>query len=143
MRDVLRRTFSVNLASGSRVSASGSLPEHSPEAVLDSSLETYWSTGETDTAVWIELQTREPVTCDRAMLQEAIQVGQRVEQFRLEAWSGNRWVEFARGTTIGHKRLERFPRVRADRVRLVIERSRSAPAIATFGLFRAPGGRSE
>jgi hypothetical protein len=52
-------------------------------------------------------------------------------------WDGA-WREFARGTTIGHKKLDRFDDVTATKVRLTIAKARAAPMICELGLFRAP-----
>jgi len=71
-------------------------------------------------------------------VQEEIRAGQRVEEFALEVWDGNAWRLFAQGTTIGTKRLLRFPEVRADRVRLTILKSRTNPTLAAFGLYKSP-----
>jgi alpha-L-fucosidase len=71
------------------------------------------------------------------MLQEMISEGQRVERFMVEALAAGRWTEVARATTIGYKRLLRFPGVTADRVRVTILESRDSPAIREFGLYRS------
>ncbi len=77
---------------------------------------------------------------DVAMLQEDITQGQRVEAFRLDLCSGGECREFARGTTIGHKRLLRFPVVQVApaqagaRVRLTIEQSRGIPVISRLSV---------
>jgi alpha-L-fucosidase len=79
---------------------------------------------------------------DVAMLQEDIRQGQRVEQFTLEICSGGACREFARGTTIGYKRLLGFPEVQVEpsqrdaRVRLTIAQSRGTPAVAALALYR-------
>lgn len=75
------------------------------------------------------------VTFNVAMLQEDISKGQRVEKFFIEALTGERWDTIATGTTIGYKRLIRFPTVRADEIRLSIASSRAKPYISTFSLF--------
>ena len=78
---------------------------------------------------------------DVALLQEDIRQGQRVEMFTLEACAGGDCREFARGTTIGYKRLLRFPAVRLDpaqrgtRVRLTIDQARGTPVISFVGLY--------
>jgi alpha-L-fucosidase len=78
---------------------------------------------------------------DVALLQEDIGQGQRVEAFTLEACAGGECREFARGTTIGYKRLLRFPEVRLDparrdvSVKLTIGQSRGTPVIAPLGLY--------
>ena len=44
------------------------------------------------------------------------------------------WRTLARGTTMGIRRILRFPLVSASRVRVVIARARACPAIAEVGL---------
>ena len=56
----------------------------------------------------------------------------------LEARDGTNWEEFARGTTIGYKRLLRFDDVTARKVRLKILKLRLCPAISNFALYYAP-----
>jgi hypothetical protein len=72
------------------------------------------------------------------MLQEYIRAGQRVERFHIDSWNGTQWTPVAQGTTIGHKRLLRFPPVTAGKFRLVIDQSRTSPALASFGVYKAP-----
>jgi len=78
---------------------------------------------------------------DVALLQEDIRQGQRVETFMLELCNGGECREFARGTTIGYKRLLRFPEVRLDparrdtRIKVTIGQSRGTPALSFFGLY--------
>ena len=75
------------------------------------------------------------------MLQENIRAGQRIERFSLAAWDGSEWKVFALGTTVGAKRLLRFPPVTTAKVRLMIEQSRTSPTLSAFGLYRAPEPR--
>jgi alpha-L-fucosidase len=77
------------------------------------------------------------VSFDRAIVPEMITTGQRVEQFKLEARVDGTWKEIARATTIGYKRLLRFPEVTTSEVRLTILDSRDCPTIREFGLFKA------
>ena len=77
---------------------------------------------------------------DVALLQEDIRQGQRVEAFSLEVCAAGGCREFARGTTIGYKRLLRFPEVRIDeassdaRLRLTILQTRGVPAVSAVSL---------
>jgi alpha-L-fucosidase len=75
------------------------------------------------------------VTFNVAMLQEDISMGQRVEKFVIEARLDNQWETVATGSTIGYKRLLRFPDVKADEIRLTIKSSRARPNISTFALY--------
>ncbi len=84
----------------------------------------------------IEYAVNKSKTFNVAMLGEEISCGQRIAKFRIEAWSDGKWFQFTRGTTVGYKRLLRFPEVTASNVRIVIEQSRSKPNLNTFGLYR-------
>ena len=83
----------------------------------------------------LELELPQPVTFDVASLQEEIARGQWVERYTLEAWTGAAWSALSRGTTIGHRKLDRFPPVLASRVRLTIEGALGPPRISSLGLY--------
>ena len=74
---------------------------------------------------------------------EDIRSGQKVESFALDVWDGTDWKEAARATTIGYKRLLRFPSVRAGKARLRILSTRGRAAISDLGLFLDPGRREK
>ncbi|HET6254962.1 MAG TPA: alpha-L-fucosidase [Puia sp.] len=75
-------------------------------------------------------------TFDVLLLQEAIWVGQRVEAFAFDVKENGEWKEVVTGTTIGYKRLLRFPPVTAHVVRLRILSSRLKPVISKIGLYK-------
>ena len=72
------------------------------------------------------------------MVQEDIAKGQRVERFSVEALVGGKWVRVGEGTTIGYKRLLRFPEIAAEKFRLTILESRGEAHIKEVGAFYAP-----
>ncbi len=111
---------------------------HTAGAAVDGDVHTYWSPVDrgSPSPSWIECDLGGDRTFDCAMLQENIALGQHVEEFKLESLSGGEWKEIAKGTTIGYKRLLRFPEVTAARVRLTIAKTRSIPALSHFGLYR-------
>ncbi len=138
MKAILDATFKANLAAGATIKSTSEATGHGPAAVLDGNKDTYWTPAEGAESAALEMEFPDDRTFDLALVQEYIRAGQRVESFVLEAWDGKAWTAFARGTTIGYKRLLRFAPVTARKVRLTIERSRACPALAAFGLYRAP-----
>jgi alpha-L-fucosidase len=72
------------------------------------------------------------------MIREDISRGQRVEGFTLEAWKDGQWEKIAEGTTIGYKRLLRFPDIQTSKVRVTITATRLTAYISEMGLFYAP-----
>ena len=61
--------------------------------------------------------------------------GQHIEQYRIEAWLKGRWVPLVTDQAIGHKKIDRFPPVTAQRVRLNILSSVGTTRIREFQLF--------
>ncbi|HIJ52324.1 MAG TPA: family 16 glycosylhydrolase [Planctomycetes bacterium] len=140
LRKVLDATFRHNLALRVAAKAShihGNKPVHGPDKAVDGNKDTYWTTDDGTTAANLEFDLGKKCTFNVAELAEYIKIGQRVEEFVLEAWDGS-WKEFARGTTIGYKRLLRFDDVTAQKVRLKILASRVCPTISNFALYFAP-----
>ena len=136
-RATLDRLFAHNLAQGKP--AFGSLTDRRtrPTNAVDGNPRTFWSPLETNSSPSLEIDLGAPTTFDTALAMEQIAEGQCVESYRLEAWKDGDWKEVARGTTIGHKRLDRFPPVTARRVRWSFSKSRPCPCIQTLGLYHS------
>lgn len=71
------------------------------------------------------------------MLQEDITKGQRVEAFTVEAQTDNGWKEIGKGTTIGYKRLLRFPTVEASQIRIKMDKCRLTANLCQVGAYYA------
>ena len=128
-------TFSRNLLTGSKVVCR--LSEGKAGNVVD---------GDYDTSVLPDMKggravflfrMKHPATFNVLSIQEDIRKGQRVEAFSLEVKDARgKWKEVAAGTTVGHKRLLKFPIQTAGEVRLTIRQARAVPAISEIGLYR-------
>jgi len=141
LRKVLNAIFDENLAAGAEAKAShvkAGNPAFDADKIVDGDKETYWTTDDWTAVASVEFDLGRKKTFNVAELAEYIALGQRIEQFVLEAWDNGCWKELARGTTIGYKRLLRFDEVTASRVRLRILGSRLCPTLAEFGLYDAP-----
>ena len=140
-KNAIDLSFSNNLAKGKKASAShfrGNASRFSPQNAIDGDKNSYWTTDDDVLAAWLEIDLGEAIAFNRVMIQEYITLGQRIESFSIEAWDGEKWNKISEGTTIGYKRILRFPLVVASRVRLNILKSRACPMISNFVLFNAP-----
>jgi alpha-L-fucosidase len=61
-----------------------------------------------------------------------------VKAFVLEKESGETWEKIAEGTTVGHKRILRFPDVTATKVRVRFTDGKDIPVISEIGIYNAP-----
>ncbi len=138
MRKLLDETFRTNLAKEATLITHNSRQNSSLKNILDDNLETYWIADQQDLQTSVELTFDKNQKFNCAMLQENILIGQRIEKFHIDYWDGNTWNTFAKATTVGYKRLIRFPVVTTKRIRIVIKESRLNPTLSTFGLYFSP-----
>jgi alpha-L-fucosidase len=74
---------------------------------------------------------------DTVVIQEDIQQGERVRQYCLEIRQEGTWSTLAEGTCIGHKRIHRLPLLRADGMRLVLQRATATPIIKNLAVYNS------
>ena len=138
--DRLRTTFAVNLAKGasSRRIRGTALFEGSPKPAAGLGQPPSGTDGDSP-SFQIEYDLGSPKVFNVAMIKESIRQGQRIESFALDAWDGRDWREIAKGTTVGWKKLLRFPAVEATKARLRILKARAWPFSPRLELFFDPG----
>lgn len=138
---VVKESFDENLAEKASVKVSsvrGKDKKYEARMVIDGNADTYWATDDTVTTASLTIEFKKPTLINRFLAQEYISLGQRVKAFTVEALVDGNWKEVAKGTTIGYKRIVRFPGVLATQVRFTILESKSSPVISTIGVFNAP-----
>lgn len=85
-----------------------------------------------------QLDLKRPAMVNVVMLCEDITKGQRVESFVVEALQNGVWQEVAHGTTVGYKRLLRFPAVTTSHLRLRLLSTRLSANLSEMGVYYAP-----
>lgn len=107
------------------------------EAALDGDPDTFWSAPAGSHNAEIEVDFVKPVTFDHALTMEWINDGQHIQKYAIEIWSESdkAWKRIAEGQAIGHKKIDQFPSVTAQRVRLNILSSTSEAHIREFQLY--------
>ena len=137
----VKETFAINLAEKKKAEASnvrGNIKEFGAGMAVDNNEDTYWTTDDIVTKASIIIDLGKPTLFNRFLVQEYIRLGQRVKAFTLEALIDGDWKELAKATTIGYKRILRFPSVKATKVRFTITDSKSCPLISNIGIYNAP-----
>ncbi len=71
-----------------------------------------------------------PAPIGMVVLGEQIEHGQTVARYRVEAMVNGAWMTASRGTTIGHKKIDRFAAVTSDKWRVVVEESIAKPRLS-------------
>ncbi len=133
----LAATFGADLARGAKASASntrGNDPRYAPERVIDGDRATYWCSDDDALTPELVLDLGGPATFDVVSLREHLPLGLRVDDWALDRREGGEWREFAKGTSIGNRRLWRGDAITTDGVRLRITSAAACPAISEFAL---------
>jgi alpha-L-fucosidase len=137
----VKESFAVNLIEKTKAEASnvrGNARKFNAARAIDGDKESYWATDDSVTTVSLIIDLGKPTLFNRFLVQEYIRLGQRVKAFTFEALVDGNWKEVAKATTIGYKRLLRFPSIEATKVRFNITGSKSCPVISNIGIYNAP-----
>ena len=137
----LKEDFAHNLALHAKTSATnvrGNSSTYKSEHLVDGNKNTYWATDDGITKASITIDFETPTTFNRFLVQEYIQLGQRIKQFSLEAEIDGKWETVSNQTTIGYKRILRLEDVKATKVRLNIEAAKGCPLISNIAIYNAP-----
>ncbi|MCE7992672.1 MAG: alpha-L-fucosidase [Roseivirga sp.] len=104
--------------------------------MIDANPETYWIPEDGNEKATLTFQFPETQTFNRIVIQEYIrEKGQRIERFEVDVWSDEKWRLVAKSTTVGYKRILRFPAETTTKFRLRILESRIAPSISNLEVY--------
>ena len=111
-------------------------------AALDSDPDTFWSAPEGSHSATIDLVFAHPISFDRTLTMEWLVNGQNIQKYAIQVKDGTKWVSVYSATTIGHKKIDLFPRVTTRHARLKILSASGTPRIREFQLFDGPRNSS-
>ncbi|MGN6367857.1 MAG: alpha-L-fucosidase [Phycisphaerae bacterium] len=136
--EALGKIFGTDFAAGKSATASnvrGGDETFGAEKAVDGDAGTYWATDDGVTTGTLEVDLGGVQTFNVVRSEEMISLGQRVAGYHVEVLGEDgEWKRVASGTTIGYRKLDRFPAVKGTKVRLVIEKSLACPTIRGFGV---------
>jgi len=141
LRRIIDETFADNLAKGAKFTAShtrGQSSKFGAKKLNDGKFDTYWTTDDNQLTASIEIDLGKAQSFNRLMLQEYFPLGQRVKAFSVEYCDGGTWKPVDKQTTIGYKRILRFPMITTQKLRVNIEDALACPILNNIGIYKAP-----
>lgn len=108
--------------------------------LTDGNYDSYWATPDGVSSATLTFTFNKPTKLNRLMLQEYIPLGQRVQAFTVEyVYKGERKAVpvSEQTTTIGYKRLLRFPTIEANQIIIRFDKARGPLCINRIGAFFA------
>ncbi|GAB2494365.1 alpha-L-fucosidase [Algoriphagus taiwanensis] len=135
----IKEDFAVNLATEATFTASSDRGKgYKAENLSDGDFNTYWTIPDGEMQASVELDFGKSVSFNRLLIQEFVNLGQRVKAFSLEKEVNGNWEKIAEGTTIGYKRILRFSDTKAQKIRINFLDGKGIPVISEIGVYSAP-----
>ncbi|MEO7767984.1 MAG: alpha-L-fucosidase, partial [Ferruginibacter sp.] len=137
-KDLLKKELGRNLAASAKVSADsyrGNQKQFAPANLTDGNKETYWATNDGVKTGSVEIKLPKSSTVKYILLQEYIQLGQRVKSFTVDVWKDGSWQKVADGTTIGYKRILKIDPVETGKIKVTITDSKACPVISAIEVY--------
>lgn len=110
----------------------------SGKSVTDNRYDTYWATQDNVTKAVIQFNLPHKEKINRLLLQEYIPLGQRVREFIVEYYQNKQWHPVKMGeetTTVGYKRILRFPTILTNRIRISFISARACLCVNNIEAF--------
>ncbi|MGL4993442.1 MAG: alpha-L-fucosidase [Bacteroidales bacterium] len=104
------------------------------EPLIDGDMNTFI---ELNTGSYVEVVFPRETKFNRIMLCENITNGQSVKRFTIEALIDKKWQIIDSQTTIGYKRILRYPELSAKAIRVKLEESHTKIELSTLEIFNA------
>ena len=141
----IKATFKTNLAKaeGASVKVSevrGGAKEYKPGNMIDDNDETYWATSDGKKSGEILIDLGKETKFDVVSIEEAIQNGQRINNYKVEYRNGDSgtWTLLEEGKTIGAKRLCRTSETTARQIKITVGTcDGKVPMISEVGVYKS------
>lgn len=137
-KKLIDENFSNNLALNAKVTAPtyrGHSSQFAAANVTDGNPETYWTTDDDQNLGQLEINLGDEKEIKYILLQEYIQLGQRVKSFKIEADKNGNYEQIATATTIGYKRIVPVAELKTSKIRITITDSKACPVISNVEVY--------
>ena len=141
----IKETFDENLAKAKSASVKvssvrGNAETFKPGNMIDEKDETYWTTDDATKTGEILIDLGEKKNFDVVSIEEAIQNGQRINDYKVEYREGTEgeWTLLEKGQTIGAKRLCRTSETSARQIKITVTTpDGKVPMISEVGVYKS------
>ena len=83
----------------------------------------------------IELDMGKATTVDHVITMEDIAHGERIRSYVLEGYRKGSWKQLCEGTAIGHKKIDRFPQISVEKIRLRVITASASPVVRKLAAY--------
>ena len=135
---VISSLYDEDLAAETEVTSSSERADYPASNLTDGKRDSFWAPNAEETSYVLEIDLGRSCTFNLVEIRELIAKGQRVAGFILEVKKEDGWTVFARGQTIGYKRLLLGEMVEARYLRLILTDFQALPLLSKLAVYRTP-----
>ena len=139
-RRLLDEHFAINLAGNAEIRL---VPEKGKPVVTKKLADNNQQSWELLRGGYVEVKLPGRTSINTVVLEEPIQMGQRIQSFTIQCMIGNEMVQEVSGTTVGNKRVITFPEAGCDAVRIQVTAAKAMPLLAEVGVYSIGNGLVE
>ena len=133
LKSKIERVFETNLATMAQLKMESSSNVMDSSILTDGQRESFVKITDKDSKIILEFDATK--SSNLFVIQEAIQKGQRIRSFEIEALIDASWQVIYQGTTIGNKRIVRFPTSNIKAIALKLTDFNDKALISEMGLY--------
>jgi alpha-L-fucosidase len=135
-RAILDDAFDHDFARDARITADQQRGSQFDAAnVGDGDPQTYWATDDNVTQAELEISLSSPIAVTFVVIQEYIELGQRVKAFEIQAEQEGSWKTIGQGTTIGYKRIIPVEGITTGKLKVLIKDAKASLVISTVEVY--------
>jgi len=139
LRRFLDATYKTNLAKGKKIITFPATESEVISNLTDGNKNTVWTIEGGVKNVDLTIELGKPTSFNRIVLQEYLELGQRVKEFYILYWDGKKYRSLGDHTTIGHKRILSFPTITSSKIKIGFPEIHGInPVLSEIGIYRAP-----
>ncbi|MEZ7615974.1 alpha-L-fucosidase [Streptococcus sp. 27098_8_73] len=135
---VISGLYDEDLAMEAKVTSSSERAGYPASNLTDGKRDSFWAPNAEETSYVLEIDLGRSCTFNLLEIREPIAKGQRIAGFILEVKKEDGWAVFARGHTIGYKRLLLGEMVEARYLRLILTNFQALPLLSKLAVYRTP-----
>lgn len=132
MGEYLQKSFSNNLLMDAQMEADLWEPGHGIDCVREDGYDSFYKTEDGVREAEITVRFSGPTKVSCVVLKENICLSQRIERFEIRDEKDTILYE---GTTVGYKKIARFPETEVQKLRICIRDARVCPTLAFVGVY--------
>lgn len=135
-KKLLDENFKTSLLKKKGVSVTSSLISKQEKYLTDSNFQTFVSMGDDYKNNFIEIKFDKPTALNCIVLEEPIQLGQRVANFTIRTTNTDGTTFEINKFTIGHKRIVTFATQTVNSIKLIVTNAKAIPLISEIDAFK-------